>query len=249
MAVGPPRSERNPRKPRRAVAQLLDLPQDGGLGTALDDAALVLGDGAEGAAAEAAAHDGDRETDHLPGRDARPTVAVVGPAAVGEFVHPVQLGAGQGDGRRVEPEVAVAVALRQGAGIARIGLQMKDPGGMGVEQGIVPHLLIGGQAHERMGASGLTGPLAKVRDRYGHRQRPPFAQGGARRGPASRHPWLRCPAARIQVVGIAMRVPLGPCSGVIKGAGVDLDPVRGQAPGHKGGAAQIPDGRDGLAGG
>src|SRR5690606_19179070 len=36
---------------------LLDLVEDRFVGTALDDAPLVLGDGAEGAAAEAAAHD------------------------------------------------------------------------------------------------------------------------------------------------------------------------------------------------
>ena len=37
----------------------------------LDDAALVLGDRAEGAAAEAAAHDRHRELDHVPGGDLR----------------------------------------------------------------------------------------------------------------------------------------------------------------------------------
>ena len=36
------------------------------LGTALNYTAFVLGNGAESAAAEAAAHNGNRETDHLP---------------------------------------------------------------------------------------------------------------------------------------------------------------------------------------
>src|SRR5262249_130081 len=53
------------------VAHRLDLAQHGALRAALDDAALVLGDRAEGAAAEAAALNGDREADHLPGGDTR----------------------------------------------------------------------------------------------------------------------------------------------------------------------------------
>jgi hypothetical protein len=55
----------------RPVADGLDLVEDRFLRAALDDAALVLGDRAEGAAAEAAAHDVDGEADHLPGRDLR----------------------------------------------------------------------------------------------------------------------------------------------------------------------------------
>src|SRR3546814_12353526 len=51
------------------VADFLDLVQDGLLRTALDDAALVLGNRTEGAAAKATAHDVDRKADHLPGGD------------------------------------------------------------------------------------------------------------------------------------------------------------------------------------
>src|SRR6201986_5065703 len=53
----------------RLVADALDLPQDRALRAVLDDAALVLGDRAERAAAETAAHDRHRELDHLPRRD------------------------------------------------------------------------------------------------------------------------------------------------------------------------------------
>ena len=69
LAVGPPRSEMTPVKPGTRVAHLLDFLEHAGFAAALDDAALVLGDAAEGAAAETAALDGDRELDHLVGRD------------------------------------------------------------------------------------------------------------------------------------------------------------------------------------
>ena len=71
LAVGPPRSEITPVKPGHRVADLLDLAHHRVLRAALDDAALVLGDRAEGAAAEAAALDGDREADHLVRGDLR----------------------------------------------------------------------------------------------------------------------------------------------------------------------------------
>src|SRR6185312_5332964 len=51
----------HPREPRGVIANLLDLADHGILGAALDDPALVLGDGAEGAAAETAALDGHGE--------------------------------------------------------------------------------------------------------------------------------------------------------------------------------------------
>src|SRR5256886_14835738 len=68
---------------RHLVAHRLDLAQHGIFRAALDDAALVLGDGAEGAAAEAAALDRDREADHLVSGNVRLAVARVRCAAVG----------------------------------------------------------------------------------------------------------------------------------------------------------------------
>src|SRR4029077_16007299 len=59
----------DPGESRDGVAHRLDLAQHRVLRAALDDAALVLGDRAEGAAAEAAALDRDREADHLVGGD------------------------------------------------------------------------------------------------------------------------------------------------------------------------------------
>src|SRR4030067_3440428 len=53
------------------VAHCFDLADHRILGAALDDAALVFGNGTEGAAAEATALYRDRETDHLVGRNFR----------------------------------------------------------------------------------------------------------------------------------------------------------------------------------
>ncbi|MPM72651.1 hypothetical protein SDC9_119627 [bioreactor metagenome] len=68
---------------RRLVAHFLYLADHRILGAALDDASFVLGDRAEGTAAETAAHDVDREADHLPGRDLRLAVGRMGAAGVG----------------------------------------------------------------------------------------------------------------------------------------------------------------------
>ena len=143
------------------VAHGLDFAHDGVFGAALDDAALVLGDGAEGAAAEAAAHDVDAEADHLPRGDlgfaivaaARVGVAGVRIARVGQVEDVIHLGRGQRDGRRVEPHVpgrgAFAVRLHQRAGVAGVGLQVQHAVGVGVEHGVALDLLVAGQADDR----------------------------------------------------------------------------------------------------
>ena len=65
LAVGPPRSEMTPVKPG-TVSRIFSISRmTESSRAALDDAALVLGDRAERAAAEAAALDRDREADHL----------------------------------------------------------------------------------------------------------------------------------------------------------------------------------------
>src|SRR5882672_8795146 len=64
----------DPGEAGHGVAHGLDLANDRVLRAALDDAPLVLGDRTEGTAAEAAALDGDRETDHLVGGNLRATV-------------------------------------------------------------------------------------------------------------------------------------------------------------------------------
>ena len=120
-----------------AVAEGGDLAEDGGLGAVLDDAPLVLGDGAEAAAAETAALDGHREADHLVGGDFRVAVARVGDAGEGAVVDEVHLRGGERDGRRVDPELAVAVALDERLGVVRVGLAVEHAGGVGVENCVV----------------------------------------------------------------------------------------------------------------
>ncbi len=129
------------------VADVLDLAQDGGLRTTLDDAPLVLGDRAEGAAAKAATHDVDREADHVPGGNLGITVGRMRGAGVGQVEHAIHLRRGQRDGRRVEPHVAAAMALHQRARVAGVGFQMQHARGMGVEDRIAKHLLVGRDAH------------------------------------------------------------------------------------------------------
>ena len=121
-------------------------PQDARLRARLDDPALVLGDRAEAAAAEAAAHDRHREPDHLVGRDLGAPVARVRARARRAARRAVHLGGGQRQRRRVEPDVAPAVALDQGARVARVGLEVEDARGVGVEDLVGGDLLERGQA-------------------------------------------------------------------------------------------------------
>jgi hypothetical protein len=59
-------------------------------------------------------------------------------AGVGQIEHRVEFWRGQWNRRRIQPHVAVAVALHQGAGVAGIGLQMEQPRGVGVQHRVVP---------------------------------------------------------------------------------------------------------------
>ena len=126
--------------------------QDRFFRAALDDAPFVLGDRAEGAAAEAAAHDVDREADHLPGRDLRVAIGRVRRARVGQVVDVVHLRGGQRDRRRVEPDVALAVRLHQRARIAGVRFEVEGARGVRVEHRIVLHLLVRRQADHGVGA-------------------------------------------------------------------------------------------------
>jgi len=140
------------------IADLLDFAHDRVFGAALDDAALVLGDGAKAATAKAAAHDVDAEADHLPSRDfGRPVVAAlrigvarVRAARIGQAKNPVHFGAAQGNGRRVDPDIAqpraAAVRLHQSTRVAGVGLEVQHAAGVGVEHRVGAHLLVAGQA-------------------------------------------------------------------------------------------------------
>jgi hypothetical protein len=58
-------------------------------------------------------------------------------AGVGQVEHGVEFGGGQRNRRRVEPDIAVAVALNQSAGVAGIGLQVQQARGVGVQHRII----------------------------------------------------------------------------------------------------------------
>ena len=128
-----------------AVTNGLDLADHRFLGAVLDDAPFVLRDRTEGTTTETTALDGDGETDHFIGGDVRLAIHRVRNACVGLLISGIEFAGGQRDRRRVEPQFAVAVALHERAGIARIGFEVQHAGGVGVQHRIILHLLIGRQ--------------------------------------------------------------------------------------------------------
>ena len=115
--------------------------------TALDDAAFVFGNRAEGTATKTTAHDVDGETNHFPSRDVGIAVARVWIACVGQAKHIVHFFGGEGNRRRIEPHIALTVHLHQGAGIARVGFQVQSAAGMGIEHRVVSHGFKAWDAH------------------------------------------------------------------------------------------------------
>ena len=200
-----------------------------GLRAALDDAPLVLGDRAEGAAAEAAAHDVDREADHVPGRDARLAVAGVRAAGVGLAEDPVHLLGGQRDRRRVEPHVTAAGAGAVACTIAR-ALPGWIRGGRCARRGRTspcrPSHLVGRQADHLAGAVGLAGGDALAAGRCA-----PVGNAGGSTGSAAKAPSRRGSGG-------------ADGAGAVDQRGVDLDQsLRATSrPDHEGGAAQVADG-------
>ena len=114
---------------RRLVADFLDLVQDGFLRAALDDAPLVLGDRAEGAAAEATPHDVDREADHLEGRNFGLAVAGMRFALVRRAIDRIHFRRRQRNRRRIQPDIAFGAAdtvrLHQRPCIAGVRFEVK----------------------------------------------------------------------------------------------------------------------------
>ena len=135
---------------RHLVAHFLDLTDDRLVRTVLDDATFVLGDRAEGTATKAAAHDVHRKTDHLVGRDLLLAIRRVRHARIGHAEHVVHFLGSHGDGWRVEPHVHLAMLLHQRAGVARVGFQVQHAVGVGIEHGVVAHLLERRQTDHRL---------------------------------------------------------------------------------------------------
>ena len=102
---------------------------------------------AEGAAAEAAAHDVDRKADHFPRGNFRLSVARVRRTGVGQAINVIHLGGAERNRRRVEPEVAVAVLLHQRAGVAGIRFEVELARGFGIGNLVGLHRVVVRQAH------------------------------------------------------------------------------------------------------
>ena len=129
----------------RGVADGFDFLDDGIFRAALDNAPFMLGDRAERAAAETAAHDVDRMLDHFKGGHVGVAVFLMRHAGIGQVETPsislVVSGIGGG-----LIHTCPAVQLNQRARIAGIGFAVHDPRGMGVQYRVVFYGLIGGQA-------------------------------------------------------------------------------------------------------
>ena len=141
------------------VADVFHLADHAVLAAALDDAAFVLGDGAERAATKTATHDVHGEADHLPrwylGRAImaaqRVGIRRVRAARIRQVEHEIHLGRGERYWRRVDPHitrcVAFSMGLHQCTRVAGVGLQVQDPVGVGIQHGIGLDLLVTRQAN------------------------------------------------------------------------------------------------------
>ncbi|MNQ15215.1 hypothetical protein D3C85_281820 [compost metagenome] len=226
----------------------------------------MLGDRAEGAAAEAAAHDVHAEADHFPRGDlGRAVVAAVlvgvarvRAARIRQVEHVVHLGRGERNGRRVDPHVArrgaLAVRLHERAGVAGIGFEVQHAVGVGVEHRIAAHLLVRRQADHRAVARRHGDLAAALQRRVGHEvQRldggvDDRTGGGARGfgglGDGLRLVFLRAGGAvGLGLVGhhqVRVDVRLD-AARLVDAGGVDLEPGLGRFAAHIGGAAHVGD--------
>ena len=109
------------------LTELLDfLGEDRLLRPRLDDPTLMSRDRAEGAAAEAAAHDRNGVLDHLERGD-RLGVARMRPARVRQIVDAVHVGFGQRQAGRRDDDGLAIVILHQRLGVQRVRVRVDDP--------------------------------------------------------------------------------------------------------------------------
>ena len=95
----------------RHIAHFFHFTNDRVFRAALNNAAFMLSDRAESAAAKAAAHDVDREANHLVGRNACALIGWMWYAGIRQIEDVVHLFGGQRNWRWVEPDVIFTVAL------------------------------------------------------------------------------------------------------------------------------------------
>ena len=106
----------------------------------------MLGDRTESAAAETAALDGHRKTDHLVGGNLCLAVGRMRHPRIGQLIQRIHFLHGQRNRRRINPDFTriftFAVTLDQRARIAGIRFDMQDARSMGVENRILRHRLV-----------------------------------------------------------------------------------------------------------
>ena len=115
------------------VANVFNFAQHRSFAATLDNASLVLCDGAKSTAAKTTAHDVDRKSNHLPCRNfggavVRSILVSINrmrAACIGQIEHSVHFGCGQGTGRRRHPYIACRMTftmrLNQTPRVTRIG--------------------------------------------------------------------------------------------------------------------------------
>jgi len=110
----------------------------------------MFGNRTEGAATETTAHDVDRKTDHLPGRNLRIAIGRVRCTCEWQIKNRIHLRRRQWQRGRIQPDVAFAMPLNEWAGITRVGFQMEHARGMRIQHRIIHDLLIRWQSDRRM---------------------------------------------------------------------------------------------------
>ncbi len=154
-------------------------------------------------------------------------------AGEGRGEHVVHFLGGQRDRRRVEPDVLVAMALHQRAGVAGVGFQVQHAVGVGVQRRIVAHLLERRQADHRTLALDLR--IGQQLDDF----RLVRILGRA---------FVLFDGAGLQVLGADVGVDdLVDLARTIDARRVDLEPALGSVLADKGGAAHVGDLADGIA--
>ena len=107
----------------------------------------MLGDGTESTATETAAHNIDRETDHVIGGNFGIAIAGMGNSLIGLIKDPIQLFRFQWNRWRIDPDIVTTLALHQWPSIARVGFTVENTVGMGVEYWVRGHFIKGRHAN------------------------------------------------------------------------------------------------------
>ena len=138
------------------LGDLTDLAQDAFLGATGNELALVGGDGAEGAAAKAAAVDVDAVAYHLVGGNALALIFYMRYARVGQVVRGVQLLGGHGGVGRIDDGPLVAHLLYEALGVEHVGLFLDVAEVLGLRALVAKALLVAVQ-HDVAFGRGVTG--------------------------------------------------------------------------------------------